>query len=70
METMETPTPADLRADVARYQLFLYEIAPRVRMNPQRLGAFLCERIPMRPEMATKIASAIADAAAERRSLR
>lgn len=64
------PSPADLRADVARHQLLLYELAPRLRMNPQRLGALLSERIPMRSEVAAKIADAIASAASERRSLR
>lgn len=40
-------TIPDLRAEIARRQLTLYEIAPAVRAHPGRLGMMLNERLPM-----------------------
>jgi len=61
------PTAADLRADVARYRVRIYEIAPRVGLHPVKLGAILNERAPLSPELAARIAEAV-KRTAERRS--
>ena len=49
------PTPADFRAEIARRQLRLYDLAPRVGIHPTRLGALLNEKIPMTPAVAERI---------------
>jgi hypothetical protein len=59
----QTPTPADLRATIARQKIPLYELAALVRFHPSRLGAALNERIPMPPDLAVRIQQAL-----ERRS--
>lgn len=63
MAVTSTPSPADLRAEVARHQLRLYTLAPRVGLNPGRLGQVLSGRLPLSAEMASRIASAIEDVA-------
>jgi hypothetical protein len=49
----------DLRAEVARRRLRLYDIAAVVGMHPGRLGAMLNERIPMRPAVVGRVAEAV-----------
>jgi len=53
------PTPADLRATIARHKVQLYELAAIVRFHPSRLGAALNEKIPMPPELAIRIQRAL-----------
>jgi hypothetical protein len=55
------PTPAELRARIAFLRLPLYIVAARAGMHPTRLGMVLNERLPLRPELAAKIVSAIAE---------
>ena len=56
---MIIPTPADLRAQIARHRLHLYEIAADVGLHPGRLGSMLNERLPMPAEIAERITEAI-----------
>jgi plasmid maintenance system antidote protein VapI len=55
----ETITPGEIRAELARRQIRVYELAPVVKIHPGRLGAMLSERLPMRPEVATRVAEAL-----------
>lgn len=52
-------TPEDLRALIARRRLKLYELAPRVGLNPQRLGQMLGEKIAMPPDVIERVSEAI-----------
>jgi hypothetical protein len=54
-----TPSPADLRAAIARRRVPIYVLAPRLKIHPTRLGAMLSERVPLPPETAERIAEAI-----------
>jgi hypothetical protein len=49
----------DLRAEVARRRVRLYDLAARAGMHPGRLGALLNERLPLRPEVAERVAEAL-----------
>ena len=49
----------NLRAEVARRRVRLYELAAEIGMHPGRLGAMLNERMPLRPEMAERVAEAL-----------
>jgi hypothetical protein len=53
-------TPADFRALIARRQAKLYVVAAAIQLNPQRLGLMLREKIPMTPEVASRLRSALA----------
>jgi hypothetical protein len=59
MSADQTPTPADLRAKIARQQIPLYELAALVRFHASRLGAALNGRIPMPPDLAIRIQQAL-----------
>lgn len=48
-------TPADFRAEIARRQIRRYELAARIHLNPQRLGAMLSERVPMPAAVAARL---------------
>ena len=56
-----TLTPADLRAEIARRRLRLYELAPRVGLHPAYLGAMLSERLPLRVEIVERLLRAFED---------
>jgi len=53
------PSPADLRAEIARCQILRYELAPLVGLNASRLGQLLNERAPMSSAVALRIQDAI-----------
>jgi hypothetical protein len=53
------PSAADLRSDLARYELQIYAIAPLVKMHPARLGQVLRGKLPLTPELARRIHAAI-----------
>jgi hypothetical protein len=48
-------TAADFRAEIARRQIRRYELAAMIRLNPQRLGSMLSERIPMPEGVAERL---------------
>ena len=48
-------TPSDLRAEVARQQLRIYDLAPQVGVHPGRLGSMLRESLPMPTEVAERL---------------
>jgi hypothetical protein len=52
-------TAEDLRAEVARRRVHLYELAAAVGMHPGRLGAMLNEKLPLRPALAERVAEAL-----------
>ena len=56
----------ELRAAIARSRVPAYVVAARARINPVMLSYLLNERIPLRPDQAERIASAIRDCEADR----
>ena len=52
-----TPTPGDLRAQIARERL--YFVAAELRWHPSTLSLYLNERRPLPRELAQRIAEAI-----------
>ena len=53
------PSAADLRADVARLQVPVYQLGAVVRVHPGRLGMMLRGSIPLSPTMAVRIRRAL-----------
>jgi DNA-binding transcriptional regulator YdaS (Cro superfamily) len=58
-------TVRELRGEVAESQVKIYRLAAAVEMHPSRLGQMLRERVPMPPELAMKIRSALRQLAEE-----
>ena len=63
---MNTPpitaeSAGDLRAEIARRQLVIYEIAPKVGLHPAHLGQVLRGRRPLTPDLATRIRAALSE---------
>lgn len=52
-------TAEELRAEVARRRVRLYDLAAAVGMHPGRLGAMLNERLPLRPALAERVGEAL-----------
>ncbi len=61
MSTMLEPTPsaADLRAERARAQVPLYELAPLIGLHPARLGRMLNEKEHLPAPVAQRIADVL-----------
>jgi hypothetical protein len=57
---MDHPTPADLRAALARSRLYAWHVAAELRMHPGTLSTYLNERRALPPDLATRIATTIA----------
>jgi plasmid maintenance system antidote protein VapI len=55
----DVPTPADLRAEIARRDIPVYILAARLPMHPVRLGRLLRGRLTLTPEMAVRILRAL-----------
>jgi hypothetical protein len=53
------PGPSDLRAEIARQQRVLYELAAQIRVHPGRLGMMLGEKIPMPASVAERLSEAL-----------
>jgi hypothetical protein len=53
--TPATITPGDVRAEMARHRVKRYQISALIGYHPATLGAMLNERIPMPPEVGTRI---------------
>lgn len=51
-------TPEDLRAEIARRQVRLYQLASRIGVHPGCLGQILNERLPMTEELAACVEQA------------
>ena len=62
--TTTPPSPADLRALLARERVAVYLVAARVRVHPSRLSAMLHERVPMPADLAAELAGVIRGQAA------
>ena len=54
-------TPSDLRAEVARQQLRIYELAAEVGVHPGRLGSMLRESLPMPVDVAQRLTKALVE---------
>jgi plasmid maintenance system antidote protein VapI len=54
------PTAGDIRAELARHRIPFYKLAAAISMHPVRLSAVLNERRPLSPDLAARIAEAIA----------
>jgi plasmid maintenance system antidote protein VapI len=52
----------ELRAEIARRQLVIYELAPKVGLHPAHLGQVLRGRRPLNPDLATRIRAALLEA--------
>ncbi len=50
-----SPTPDDLRAEIARHQVNRYVLAGRVGVHPGRLGAMLNGKVPMPASVALRV---------------
>ncbi len=66
MSTMveSIPSAADLRAERARLQIPLYELAPLVGLHPARLGRLLNEK----EHLSARVAQRVADVLRRRKS--
>jgi hypothetical protein len=53
------PTPADLRADMARHKVLRYELAAEVGINPGRLGEMLNEKVLMPDNIVQRVSEAL-----------
>ena len=51
-------TAADIRAELARRDVRVYQLAGIIRMHPRLLGRVLRKRAPLTAELAAKIAQA------------
>jgi plasmid maintenance system antidote protein VapI len=55
-------SPEDLRAEIARRQVRLYQLASQIGVHPGRLGQMLNERISMPSDVADRVAQALKSA--------
>jgi plasmid maintenance system antidote protein VapI len=60
-ELLALKTAADVRAAIARDKLKLYLVAARVQVHPSRLSLIVNGRAPLTPELAERLAQAIAE---------
>ena len=61
---------SDLRAEIARRMVPIYQLAPRVGLHPAHLGQVLRGRRNLTPDLATRIRAALLEAdATESREL-
>lgn len=58
----------DLRAEIARHMVPIYQLAPRVGLHPAHLGQVLRGRRTLSPELERRIRAALSDAVHERPS--
>jgi plasmid maintenance system antidote protein VapI len=58
-----TPSPGDIRAELARQRVKLYKVAARVAIHPTRLSLILQERTALGPDVAARIMAAIMEEA-------
>lgn len=60
--------PSDIRAEIARQRVLIYELAAEVGVHPARLGAMLNERRAMPPDVAARVSEALTRTAQSERS--
>jgi plasmid maintenance system antidote protein VapI len=60
--TAAIDSAGDLRAEIARRQLVIYELAPQVGLHPAHLGQVLRGRRPLTAELEARIRAALAQA--------
>ena len=58
-KTIAADSAGELRAEIARRQLIIYELAPKVGLHPAHLGQVLRGRRPLNPDLATRIRAAL-----------
>jgi hypothetical protein len=59
MLTTKRPTPADLRAEMARKRVRIYHLAAQVGVSPTTIGAMLGEKEPMSDKVRYGLAAAL-----------
>ena len=59
MRLREVPTPADLRAELARRMVPWYQVAGAVGINPGYLGKMLTGKMPLPEDCALQIAEVL-----------
>jgi len=60
-ELLDLKSAADVRAAIARDKLKLYLLAARVQVHPSRLSLIVNGRAPLTPDLALRLALAIAE---------
>ena len=53
------PTSDDLRAEIARKQIHLYQLAPAAGINPNRLGQMLNGKLELSMTIAERVVKAL-----------
>jgi plasmid maintenance system antidote protein VapI len=61
LPTAANDPASDLRAELARRQVIIYKLAPRVGLHPAHLGQVLRGRRPLSPDLALRIREALAE---------
>jgi hypothetical protein len=64
----ESPDAPQLRGELAKAGLQIYEIAPHVPLHPRTLGEILNERRPLSHDAAERILGAIREVEMQKRS--
>ena len=59
--TTATDSASELRAEIARRQVVIYELAPKVGLHPAHLGQVLRGRRPLTAELEARIRAALAE---------
>ena len=60
-ERIAADSAGELRAEIARRQLIIYELAPKVGLHPAHLGQVLRGRRALTPDLATRIRAALSE---------
>jgi plasmid maintenance system antidote protein VapI len=53
-------TAGDLRAEIGRSRVPIYVLAAEIGLHPSRLGQMLNEKVPMSPDVASRVGEALA----------
>lgn len=59
MKTNNALMVADIRAELARRRIAIFQIAAAVGVHPVRLGRMLNERVPLPPQVAQRLLEAL-----------
>lgn len=59
MNEFDSPSPADLRATIARKQIPLFKLAAAVGLHPTTLGQMLNERKPLTQTVVERLTEAL-----------
>jgi len=62
---MANPAPAELLAQIHRERVYIYEVAAKVQLNPQRLSQMLNGKVPMPSAVVGRVVAGIERAKAD-----